>query len=315
MQRVKRATAAVAMPAAPAGGAPGFFAAPNPGGGVPATVPGYEWYNGVQEELMAVIEGAGLTGSDADHTKLRQAIAKMIQGGQRSVIINNAVFAGAVTGTGKAVYWDSANSRFDLALADGSAKQNCVGVADVANTSVYAFGDAILFSGLTPGARYYLDGTTAGAITTTAPANGVYLGIARTATEVFVDIDGLGVQANQSNNFTKGQSGTVLGLPATTGTLAFDLTGASNFSGQVTGDCTFGNGYTGPGAGKATWFSIRIQQNAATLRNWSFGTSWKHVGGASAIPAQTQTLGAWDEIIGQVLTDGTISFAVRSNVS
>jgi hypothetical protein len=189
MQRVKRSTAVAVLPAAPAGGTPGFFASPNPGGGVPATIPGFEWYNGVQEELMAVIEGQGLSGSDSDHTKLRQAIAKMIQAGQRAVVINSATFAGAVTGIGKAVYWDSANSRFDLALADGTVKQNCVGFADVPNGNLYAFGDAVLFSGKTPGARYYLDAATAGAITTVAPANAVAVGIARSATELFIDVD------------------------------------------------------------------------------------------------------------------------------
>ena len=117
-----------------------------------------------------------------------------------------------------------------------------------------------------------------------------------------------------ANIFTKGQAGTVGALPATTGTLAFDFTAASNFSGQVTGDTVFGNGYTTHGAGKATWFSIRIQQSAGTLRNWSFASNWKHVGGNTTIPAMTQTASAWDEIIGQVLTDGTISFAVRSDV-
>ena len=140
-------------------------------------------------EIEAVITGAGLVPATGDLTQLRQAIAKMIQAGQRAVVISNATFAGAVTGTGKAVYWDSTNSRFDLALADTTAKQNCVGFADVPNGNVYAFGDAVLFTGLTPGARYYLDGTTAGAITTTAPTNAVFVGIARNATELFVDVD------------------------------------------------------------------------------------------------------------------------------
>jgi len=190
MQRVRRATAIAVLPTDPVGGTPGYFAKPDTAG-VPATVPGYEWYNNVQEELLAVIEGQSIAASGSDRTQLRQAIAKMIQSGQRAVIINNAVFAGAVTGTGKAVYWDFANSRFDLALADGTAKQNCVGFADVANANVYAFGDAVLFAGLTPGARYYLDGTTAGAITATAPTNTVFVGIAKSANEVFVDIDAI----------------------------------------------------------------------------------------------------------------------------
>lgn len=119
---------------------------------------------------------------------------------------------------------------------------------------------------------------------------------------------------NATQTFTKGQSGSVPALPATTGTLIFDFSQANNFSGQVTGNATFGNGYTGPGAGKAEWFCIRVQQDAATLRNWAFASNWKYVGGSSSIPGQTQTLSAWDEIIGQVVSDGTISFFVRSDV-
>lgn len=141
-----------------------------------------------QREIEAVITGAGLVPSSGDLTQLRQAITKMMQSGQRAVVINNATFAGTVTGTGKAVYWDAGNSRFDLAVADGTVKQNCVGFADVPNSQVYAFGDTVLFAGLTPG-RYYLDGATPGAITVTAPTNAVFVGIARTATEMFVDVD------------------------------------------------------------------------------------------------------------------------------
>ena len=191
MQRVKRTTAVAVLPADPGGGAPGFFATPNPGGGVPATVPGYEWYNNVQEELMAVIEGQSIAPSGADRTQLRQAIAKMITSAARAVVIDSVTFNAGVA-NGHAVYWDSANSRFDKALANGTAAQNCVGFADVTNSKLYAFGDAVLFSGLTPGSRYYLDGTTAGAITVTAPTNAVFVGVAKSATEVFVDIDATG---------------------------------------------------------------------------------------------------------------------------
>jgi hypothetical protein len=116
-----------------------------------------------------------------------------------------------------------------------------------------------------------------------------------------------------ANIFTKGQSGTWAALPATTGTLAPDFTASNLFTGQVTGNITFGNGYTGPGAGKGGSFIIRVQQNGATLYNWSFGSNWKYVGGPSAIPSQTQILGDWDTIVGQVLTDGTIEFAVRND--
>lgn len=118
-----------------------------------------------------------------------------------------------------------------------------------------------------------------------------------------------------ANVFTKGQGGTVAALPATAGTLNFDFTGPSNISGQVTGDTVFGNGYTTHGAGKATWFCIEVFQSAGTLRNWAFASNWRYEYGNSMIPQQTQTAGAKDEVIGRVCADGTISFAVRSNVS
>lgn len=79
MQRVKRTTAVAVLPAAPAGGTPGYFSAPNPQGGVPATVPGYEWFNGVQEEIMKVIEDQGLTADPADLTQMSKAIKMLLQ--------------------------------------------------------------------------------------------------------------------------------------------------------------------------------------------------------------------------------------------
>lgn len=128
----------------------------NPGAGTEGSAVPAAAIENPQREILAVITGVGLAPNAGDLTQLRQAIAKMIQAGQRAVILNNCTFAGAVTGAGKVVYWDSTNNRFDLALADGSAKQAAVGFADVPNGNVYCFGDAVLFAGLTPGSRYYL---------------------------------------------------------------------------------------------------------------------------------------------------------------
>jgi hypothetical protein len=153
-----------------------------------------------QEELMAVIEGQGLVPSNTDHTQLRQAILKMIQSAQKAVVISGVTFAPAVTASGQAVYWDTVNSRFDLALADGSAKQAAVGFSDIVNGAVYALGDAVLFTGLTPG-HCYLSGTVAGAITASVPTtNVVSVGVAKSATELFIDIDaGFGITQSAAN--------------------------------------------------------------------------------------------------------------------
>ncbi|MES2237610.1 MAG: hypothetical protein V4500_07660 [Pseudomonadota bacterium] len=74
MQRVKRTTAVAVLPADPAGGTPGYFPLPNPGGGVPAAVPGYEWYNNVQEELCAVIAAAGIALDGANRAQVLAAL-------------------------------------------------------------------------------------------------------------------------------------------------------------------------------------------------------------------------------------------------
>lgn len=201
-------------------------------------------------QIDNLIESSGMTLDDQDASLLRKAITKMIQSGQRSVVINNAVFAPAVTGTGNAVYWDSVNSRFDLALADGSVKQNCVGFADVANGNVYAFGDAVLFAGLTPGARYYLDPATAGAITATRPTtNSVYIGVAKTATEVFVDIDSLQANGLLINVQVFTASGTYTPTPGTKSVIVEAVGGGGGGGGTYTtpaGQLAIGGG-GGPG--------------------------------------------------------------------
>lgn len=74
MQRVKRATAVAVLPADPVGGTPGYFALPNPGGGIPATVPGHEWYNNIQEELCAVIAAAGIALDGSNRAQLLAAL-------------------------------------------------------------------------------------------------------------------------------------------------------------------------------------------------------------------------------------------------
>ena len=88
MQRVKRSTAVAVLPTPPSGGTPGYFAKPNPAGGQEATVPGYEWFNGVQEELIALIADAGLTPSDADLSQITKAVRTAIQKNAAAVCAN-----------------------------------------------------------------------------------------------------------------------------------------------------------------------------------------------------------------------------------
>jgi hypothetical protein len=136
-----------------------------------------------------------------------------------------------------------------------------------------------------------------------------------TTATILTNLKSILLSLDVANTWLKGQSGTVLALPATTGSVAPNFTLASNFSSVLTGDVVFTNSFTGPGAGKATWFVIDVIQPASgTLRNWSFGTLWKLSGGASSLTALTQAFNARDQIVGQVCGDGSISFAIRPDV-
>lgn len=89
MQRVTRSTAAPSLPSPPASpGPPGYFTGGDPVANVPPTVPGYEWFNGVQEELVGLLVRAGLTPDGADLAQLRKSLDRLFGGGLRTVAAN-----------------------------------------------------------------------------------------------------------------------------------------------------------------------------------------------------------------------------------
>lgn len=274
----------------------------DPGVPTPPTIPGAYWHHQIGEELRNVIEGGGLTSDDTDLTQLRQAIQAMIVGAQKAVIINTVTFEASVA-DGEAVRWDSGNSRFDEAIADGTANNRAVGIADVTNSRVYLYGECPLFSGLTPGSRYYLDASTAGAITDTAPSDAVQIGIAKSATVLWVDVDSVGVRKDATNTFTKAQIGQEVPLPATTGTITLDLATGNNFSGTLTGNSTLANP-TNMVAGQSG--AIRIT-NGASPYTLAFGAYWKFPGGV--VPSLTASAGAVD-VIGYYVESATRITAV-----
>lgn len=186
-----QAAASATPPADEASPSSGYPTDGNPSTPTPATIPGARWFHQIGEEIRAVIDAAGLTPSSTTLTQLRDAIQAMIVGAQKAVIINSVTFEASVA-DGEAVRWDSSNSRFDEAIADGTANNRAVGIADVTNSRVYLYGECPLFSGLTPGSRYYLDASTAGAINATAPTDAVQVGIAKSATVLWVDVDAAG---------------------------------------------------------------------------------------------------------------------------
>ncbi len=66
MHRLDTSTAVAVKPAPEAAGTPGYFTKGDPVGGLPASVPGQDWFNMVQEELVAILDAFGVT---PDQTK------------------------------------------------------------------------------------------------------------------------------------------------------------------------------------------------------------------------------------------------------
>jgi len=90
MNRVDTSTAVFNIPAQETPGTPGYFSKGNPGSGLPATVPGQDWFNAVQEELLAVIEAAGITPNKANTAQVLEAINKISHAARYAVDIGEA---------------------------------------------------------------------------------------------------------------------------------------------------------------------------------------------------------------------------------
>jgi hypothetical protein len=90
MQRIDVATAVGVKPDPDPTGTPGYFAKAPPGSGVAPTVLTADWANGVQEEIVQTILGAGLGLSKDDNTQLLQAVQSLV--GSSAVVGAGALF-------------------------------------------------------------------------------------------------------------------------------------------------------------------------------------------------------------------------------
>lgn len=97
MHRVDTSTAAAALPANDAVGTPGYFTKGDPVGGIPATVPGQDFLNAVQEELVGIVLASGLTPNKADRSQVLQALRRlMFSTGDVKLTIKNVADPGWV---------------------------------------------------------------------------------------------------------------------------------------------------------------------------------------------------------------------------
>jgi len=156
--------------------------------GDPATRVTAKSMNAIQEELCHIVEGAGIALDEDDDQQCYKAIVKTVRAANRAVNLTEAAFAEGVE-TGDAVYYDPVEEHFDKAIADGTDVNEVVGIADVDGERVIAFGETgAIMENLTPGTRYYLSATTPGALTTDPEGDGILVGRAKSASELFVNI-------------------------------------------------------------------------------------------------------------------------------
>lgn len=74
MFRIDTATAAGALPAPAAAGAPGYFTGGDPVHGVAPTTISPDWLNGIQEELIAILAAAGIAEAKGTNNQVLLAL-------------------------------------------------------------------------------------------------------------------------------------------------------------------------------------------------------------------------------------------------
>lgn len=118
MFRIDDPSAVAVLPTPPAEGTEGYFTDGNPEGGIEATIVTPAWCNGVQEELMKVIEEAGITPDKTDNTQVWQAIQTMIT----EAAVSSSFPEGHLSGLGLTNNGSDANN--DIDFAAGSARDS-----------------------------------------------------------------------------------------------------------------------------------------------------------------------------------------------
>jgi hypothetical protein len=101
--RIDNASAVPTLPLVPPTYVPGFFTDGNPASGAEATILDAWWLNMVQEEVLAVVEAAGLPPDKADNTQLYQAIQAIAQAANPDLSAYLPLAGGTLSGPGNLV--------------------------------------------------------------------------------------------------------------------------------------------------------------------------------------------------------------------
>lgn len=81
MFRIDNVTAAPALPAPAAAGTPGYFTNGDPSTNTPRTIVDQDWFNMMQEEMLAILGAADINPDKADRGQVLAAILALIANG------------------------------------------------------------------------------------------------------------------------------------------------------------------------------------------------------------------------------------------
>lgn len=160
MYRIDSATAAASKPAVPAAvpANAGYFTDGDPAGDIPATIVPAWWLNQFQDEVIEVIDQAGITLDKADNTQLYDAIIALIAANAGGGSVQGASFIDGLT---YAPNSSSPNTKIDIAPGKAQAV-GYSGVIELASTLIkttgsWAEGDDAggLFSGTVANDTFY----------------------------------------------------------------------------------------------------------------------------------------------------------------
>jgi hypothetical protein len=257
-----------------------------------------------------VVTGGGIAWDELDDTQLTDAIQAMIAAGigainlkQKTIVASEQTFAVGVA-DGDPVRWNAGAGNWAKAQADGTANNLGLGIADVTNGEVILCGEtrAGLLAGLTPGAAYYIGAV--GGLSATADTDGVKVGVAKSATALWVDIDAVPTSAASvggafRNLTVQVSSNTQIQVTADALVLTDAAGGAKLFSPNVTVS-TAAVGANGLDAGavvNSTWYAV-----------WVIGKADGTVAGLLSTSATAPNLPAgyaYKARIGMVRSNGT----------
>lgn len=110
MFRIDNATAAASLPAPALAGTPGYFTNGDPAAGTPRTIVDQDWFNMIQEELLAILAAASIDPDKADRGQVLAAILSLIAGGAPHVTSESLVENGGyrIWSTGYKECWGKA---------------------------------------------------------------------------------------------------------------------------------------------------------------------------------------------------------------